>query len=1637
MRKRVTVALNIPALFSFFTAWRMVSGSARAAATLLSRKKIPGMFKHHSTFHRRLVVCLVLIAFLGLLIGLKVRSHRSDDPNTQSTAIKLQGEEATRFLETSSGSSLGQALNNERFKLSWNDRSPFGERGGGYLALSHEQNINAWFDDDGVTIRPTGSDPTDRWKFGMKLKAYGYGAHLLPAPATKNISMKGRRVEYQRQSAIGNRQPEMIEWYENRSAGIEQGFTINQRPVDASTDTLQLIISVSGDLTASVNNSGSEIKLTNTSGKQTLTYGQLSAVDANSRDLQAHLETRAEGREIVLSVDDREAAYPIVIDPITTSEQARLFPTSFEVAARFGFSVAIEGNLAIVGSPTSDESVSTADTGRVYVFNRTGSTWNFEQGFVHPTLSSPSLRCGYSVDISGGFLIYGCPGFATTKGSVIVLVRAAANSYTVFPLDSPQVDPGDRFGANVSIDGSSVLVGAPFYDLDLVQDTNDGAVFLFKIDGTHAISSAIFPGHGTPFSNNLFGTDVAIDNDGATFVVGEPNADGSQSGSTISNSGAAHIFTRNAGGTYDEQVLTAPDFAAGDQFGFTVAISGNTIAVGAPFDDNEKGTNAGSVYVFRKMNTGIWQQEAKLVASDGFANDEFSYLGLGLKNSTLVVGSHLADGPNFPFDPNENRGLAYIFTPVNNVWTEQSKVRASDGSPGDEFGFGIDLDKNSLIVGAPNDDVAGQSDAGSAYVYTLSCPSVPAPVIEVIAGNDPLIRTDSITLCEHTRAFFETEHVLGQSYQWRRNGISIPGATDSLFSRFFTAADAGTYDVVVSNSCSSRTSPPIVVNVRPGCDVTPLSQTLPSTAGGGALNVTACPTCYWGVTIFVNQTSIGFNLVNFGGRGNGPLDFTVSRNPNTNIRSVEYEVVGKRALIIQDSSPNLFVTDSGTGTNSGSLIDAINFANQTPGDDLVTFELPGPGPHVISTTRTLSITSNIKFVNDRIGDEPITIQRDPASSNAFRLFQVESSAHTLIAGLTISKGQASDAGGGLANLGGKVILRNCTFSLNASDGGGGAIFNDGGIMQIDNCTFSQNSATIATAGAIFNRSVQGNGVITVSNSTFSGNASQNAGAIQNGTTVDGPAYLALRNCTFAANNGTSASAIINHSFLTSINTVFVRGIGNGNIANTGTFTSLGHNLTNDSAGGDAGTGPGGALNGTGDIRNTNPNLGPLTNNGGLTTTQALIAPSAAINGGDDSLLSAPFNLLSDQRGFLRKAGSSVDIGAFESGTTAGSAVQFSSLNYSGSEAAGRIDLIVSRTGDSSAPVNISYATTDKGGGNSCDAVSEFASSRCDYISALGTVRLNPGETSKIISVLVIDDVIPENSEKFAIEITDVKGARIGPQNSAEVTITDNETTNLPNPLSQPIFFVRQHYLDFLNREPDSSGLNFWSNEIASCGSNQQCIEVKRVNVSAAFFLSIEFQETGYLVYRAYKVGFGNLTGKPVPVRLNDFLRDTQEIGKNVVVGTPGWQAQLESNKQAFALAFVNRPEFIASFANALTADQFVTQMNNNAGGVLSASEKANLVALLGSTPFDPAKRAQVLRAVADDQDLRNAEFNKAFVLMQYFGYLRRNPNDLPDLDFSGYNFWLGKLNQFNGNFVNAEMVKSFIVSGEYQHRFGP
>jgi hypothetical protein len=251
-------------------------------------------------------------------------------------------------------------------------------------------------------------------------------------------------------------------------------------------------------------------------------------------------------------------------------------------------------------------------------------------------------------------------------------------------------------------------------------------------------------------------------------------------------------------------------------------------------------------------------------------------------------------------------------------------------------------------------------------------------------------------------------------------------------------------------------------------------------------------------------------------------------------------------------------------------------------------------------------------------------------------------------------------------------------------------------------------------------------------------------------------------------------------------------------------------------------------------------------------------------------------------------------------------------------------------------------------------------------------------------------------------------------------------------------FVTQHYRDFLGREPDAGGLAFWVNEIESCGADALCRENKRVNVSAAFFLSIEFQETGYLVYKTYKAAFGNLPGAPVPLTLGEFLPDKQDISSGVVIGQPGAGALLEQNKTAYFNAFVQRARFASAYPTTLTPAQYVDSLNANTGGLLTADERRAAVNEFGgaATTADVGARARALRRVAENTEFTRVEKNRAFVLMQYFGYLRRNPNDAPDTDFGGYFFWLNKLDQFGGNFVEAEMVKAFITSLEYLRRFG-
>lgn len=381
-----------------------------------------------------------------------------------------------------------------------------------------------------------------------------------------------------------------------------------------------------------------------------------------------------------------------------------------------------------------------------------------------------------------------------------------------------------------------------------------------------------------------------------------------------------------------------------------------------------------------------------------------------------------------------------------------------------------------------------------------------------------------------------------------------------------------------------------------------------------------------------------------------------------------------------------------------------------------------------------------------------------------------------------------------------------------------------------------------------------------------------------------------------------------------------------------------------------------------------------------------------------------------------------------------SVVQFSASSYNVQEGMTFRTLTVLRTGDISGPATVDYTTSGV-----------TASQRTDYTAAFGTLRFAANENSKSIDVLISEDIKLEGTETLTVTLSNGTGqALLGTPSTASVVITDDAIEAGPNPIDFSDIFVGQNYHDFLARHADSPGQLYWQNQIAACGTSQACIDDRRTNVSAAFFLSIEFQQTGYFVIRAHKAAFGSV--KSVP-RYMTFLRDQRRVGDGLVVGNSGWQTVLDVNRQAFLEEFVNRPEFVSVLPPGISAGSFVDTLLFNSGVNPTASERQAAINAYGNG--NTFGRASALKSVIETDSVYNQQYNASFVLMQYFGYLRRDADDAPDNTFGGYDFWLDKLNQSSVPSENvrddsvalarvkrAEMVKSFLVSIEYRARFG-
>ena len=236
-------------------------------------------------------------------------------------------------------------------------------------------------------------------------------------------------------------------------------------------------------------------------------------------------------------------------------------------------------------------------------------------------------------------------------------------------------------------------------------------------------------------------------------------------------------------------------------------------------------------------------------------------------------------------------------------------------------------------------------------------------------------------------------------------------------------------------------------------------------------------------------------------------------------------------------------------------------------------------------------------------------------------------------------------------------------------------------------------------------------------------------------------------------------------------------------------------------------------------------------------------------------------------------------------STNSSSITLSQANYNVNESTGFVTVVVNRTGDLSSPVSVDYATDDTGSSNICSALnSGLASSRCDFGLTLGTLLFAPNDTQKTFIIPITQDSYTEGPETFTVNLSNLNGngTNFGTPSSAIVTIADGTTQLPPNASDDTEAFVRQQYHDFLNREADPAGLAFWTGEINNCTPKPQCTQLKRINVSAAFFLSIEFQTTGNLVRNFYVAAFDRPATNNMPAFV-EFERDTQAMQRGVIV----------------------------------------------------------------------------------------------------------------------------------------------------------
>lgn len=386
-------------------------------------------------------------------------------------------------------------------------------------------------------------------------------------------------------------------------------------------------------------------------------------------------------------------------------------------------------------------------------------------------------------------------------------------------------------------------------------------------------------------------------------------------------------------------------------------------------------------------------------------------------------------------------------------------------------------------------------------------------------------------------------------------------------------------------------------------------------------------------------------------------------------------------------------------------------------------------------------------------------------------------------------------------------------------------------------------------------------------------------------------------------------------------------------------------------------------------------------------------------------------------------------------------VQFSSSTVPIREGTPTAFIAVNRS-NATGPAIVEYSTNDFMA-SGCGTTSANASAKCDYSTAGGTLRFGVGELSKTIPISIVDDSYVEGNETLSISLTNPIGAGLGAQTTSIISIQDNDTDqNAANPFLNNAFFVRQQYLDFLLREPDSQGFTDWNSVLNNCQPNQGFLgsdpACDRVHVSSGFFRSTEFGEKGYWVYRFYEAALGR---RP---QFAEFMPEMRRLS-GLMTG-----AEQEIRREDFITRFMALSAFTSRFQGLTDspndAAAFVAKLENTVGVLLPASTttepgqppqygRQELIDKMKNNQFTPA---QTMRAFIEQKSVWDKYFFRAFVAMQYFGYLRRDPED------AGYNDWVNVLTnggqtpdgQTVGPGDYRHLIFGFVYSVEYRERFG-